>query len=124
MQVSTTADQGLILYRIPTDTCSSLSLLRLSRRDQFAFAVVSAGWQLVLAHCTAAPRASPKGCVSDTCFCGSLCVLAGDYDSDGTITPEAYLRHAQDWAAAGADIIGGCCGVGPQHMQLLASRLK
>jgi S-methylmethionine-dependent homocysteine/selenocysteine methylase len=51
-------------------------------------------------------------------------VCAGAYDPDGTITPEAYLRHARAWAAAGADIIGGCCGVGPQHMQLLADVLK
>jgi S-methylmethionine-dependent homocysteine/selenocysteine methylase len=45
---------------------------------------------------------------------------AGDYGADDTITPEAYLQHAQMWAAAGANIIGGCCGVGPEHMHLLA----
>lgn len=50
-------------------------------------------------------------------------LLAGDYGPDGTITPKAYLKHAQEWAAAGADIIGGCCGIGPQHMQLLADSL-
>lgn len=59
--------------------------------------------------------------------CVSLCVclcIPGDYSPDGIITPEAYLRHAGDWAAAGADIIGGCCGIGPQHLQLLASNLQ
>ena len=49
---------------------------------------------------------------------------AGDYGADDIITPVAYLRHARTWAAAGADIIGGCCAVGPEHMQLLAELKK
>lgn len=48
------------------------------------------------------------------------CLFAGEYDAEGIITPEAYLRHAKAWRAAGASIIGGCCGVGPQHMKLIA----
>jgi S-methylmethionine-dependent homocysteine/selenocysteine methylase len=48
---------------------------------------------------------------------------AGDYDSEGNITPAAYLSHAKAWHAAGAELIGGCCGVGPQHMQLVAQHL-
>lgn len=58
-----------------------------------------------------------------TCRCITA-AAAGDYDAEGIITPEAYLRHAQRWVAAGANIIGGCCGVGPQHVQLLASSLQ
>jgi hypothetical protein len=46
---------------------------------------------------------------------------AGDYDADGLITPAAYLGFAQQWRDAGASLIGGCCGVGPQHIRLLAS---
>ncbi len=37
--------------------------------------------------------------------------------------PEEYLRWAQDWRAAGASIIGGCCGVGPEHIALMRKRL-
>jgi S-methylmethionine-dependent homocysteine/selenocysteine methylase len=50
--------------------------------------------------------------------------LAGEYDSDGLVTPAAYLNHARQWVADGADIVGGCCGVGPQHMRLLSEALN
>ena len=40
------------------------------------------------------------------------------------ITPEAYLRYAETWVQSGADIIGGCCGISPDHIRLLAERLK
>ena len=40
------------------------------------------------------------------------------------ITPEAYLRFAEKWRDLGADIIGGCCGISPTHIALLAERLK
>jgi S-methylmethionine-dependent homocysteine/selenocysteine methylase len=46
-----------------------------------------------------------------------------DYDQDGIITAAAYLKHAAAWVAAGVDVIGGCCGIGPQHMQLLVDSL-
>ncbi|KAL4447443.1 hypothetical protein ABPG75_004662 [Micractinium tetrahymenae] len=41
---------------------------------------------------------------------------ADEYDADGLILPQAYARHAQRWVEAGASILGGCCGVGPQHI--------
>ena len=40
---------------------------------------------------------------------------AGDYQ-DGVITPKAYARFAAEWVTAGASIVGGCCGVGPEHI--------
>jgi S-methylmethionine-dependent homocysteine/selenocysteine methylase len=36
------------------------------------------------------------------------------------LTPERYKQFADEWAAAGATIIGGCCGVGPEHIAALA----
>lgn len=51
-------------------------------------------------------------------------LIADDYDAAGTMTPAAYLRVAQQWREQGASIIGGCCGVGPAHIQLIASQLK
>lgn len=42
---------------------------------------------------------------------------AGDYDDGGMITSEAYVRYAREWVAAGASIVGGCCGIGPAHMK-------
>jgi S-methylmethionine-dependent homocysteine/selenocysteine methylase len=33
--------------------------------------------------------------------------------------PDEYLSWARQWLAYGADIVGGCCGVGPEHIALL-----
>ncbi len=40
------------------------------------------------------------------------------------ITPEAYADYAERWAAAGAGIIGGCCGISPDHIKCLKARLS
>ncbi len=40
------------------------------------------------------------------------------------ITPENYTRYAREWAALGADIIGGCCGISPDHIAHLATTLR
>ena len=37
------------------------------------------------------------------------------------LTPAASLDWARRWREAGADIIGGCCGVGPEHIAALAT---
>lgn len=38
----------------------------------------------------------------------------------GELTPASYLKFAQSWHAAGASILGGCCGIGPDHIRKLA----
>lgn len=38
--------------------------------------------------------------------------------------PENYLTHAQKWKSQGATIIGGCCGIGPSHIQALSALNK
>lgn len=43
--------------------------------------------------------------------------------TDGLILPDAYDRHVQHWLQRGASVVGGCCGVGPAHIQLLRSTL-
>jgi S-methylmethionine-dependent homocysteine/selenocysteine methylase len=40
------------------------------------------------------------------------------------ITPENYTRYALEWQALGADIIGGCCGISPDHIAHLAAALR
>lgn len=35
-------------------------------------------------------------------------------------TPRRYAEWAREWQAAGASIIGGCCGIGPEHIAALA----
>ena len=39
------------------------------------------------------------------------------------LTPQEYLAEAVTWADHGAQLIGGCCGVGPEHIALLTARL-
>jgi S-methylmethionine-dependent homocysteine/selenocysteine methylase len=38
--------------------------------------------------------------------------------------PDQYADHAIGWVDAGARIVGGCCEVGPHHIQKLAQRLN
>ncbi|MBE8565055.1 homocysteine S-methyltransferase family protein [Vibrio sp. OPT20] len=33
---------------------------------------------------------------------------------------QGYLTYAKRWHALGANIVGGCCGIGPKHIQALA----
>jgi S-methylmethionine-dependent homocysteine/selenocysteine methylase len=39
------------------------------------------------------------------------------------ISPEAYAEAALSWVAQGVQIIGGCCGIRPAHIELLRERL-
>ena len=38
---------------------------------------------------------------------------------DDVIPPETFLAYAQDWVKQGAQIIGGCCGLSPEHIAAL-----
>ena len=38
--------------------------------------------------------------------------------------PEAYAAHALSWVEQGATIVGGCCEVGPDHIETLAQCLR
>ena len=39
------------------------------------------------------------------------------------LTPAGYLAWAQDWVGRGATVIGGCCGIGPEHIAALRAAL-
>lgn len=39
----------------------------------------------------------------------------------GDLDPAGYLGWVQQWRSAGADIIGGCCGIGPEHIAAIAA---
>jgi S-methylmethionine-dependent homocysteine/selenocysteine methylase len=39
------------------------------------------------------------------------------------LTPQAYLAFARAWRGAGASILGGCCGIGPEHIAALRQGL-
>ncbi|WP_298665320.1 homocysteine S-methyltransferase family protein [uncultured Haemophilus sp.] len=40
------------------------------------------------------------------------------------LTPETYLDWAKKWTAQGAAIVGGCCGIGREFIQVLSENLK
>ena len=44
-------------------------------------------------------------------------------DKDGLIMPAAYASAAAEWVDSGATILGGCCGVGPDHLRAVAGLL-
>jgi 5-methyltetrahydrofolate--homocysteine methyltransferase len=40
------------------------------------------------------------------------------------VTPEIMASHVESWIAAGAKIIGGCCGTTPVHLKAIAEVVK
>ncbi|WP_336955573.1 homocysteine S-methyltransferase family protein [Acinetobacter johnsonii] len=40
------------------------------------------------------------------------------------LNPALYLKFAQEWKDAGATLIGGCCGIGPEHISELSKFFK
>ncbi|MCF8304462.1 MAG: homocysteine S-methyltransferase family protein [Bacteroidales bacterium] len=47
-------------------------------------------------------------------------LLSARYD----LGEKKYAQHAMDWIKAGATIIGGCCEVGPSHIDYLRRQLQ
>jgi homocysteine S-methyltransferase len=39
------------------------------------------------------------------------------------LAPEAFVAHAEEWLGQGVQVLGGCCGLGPEHIRLLRERL-
>jgi len=40
------------------------------------------------------------------------------------ISPQNYLERARKWLDTGARIVGGCCGIGPDHIAALSKGLR
>ena len=40
------------------------------------------------------------------------------------VEPEAFADAATGWVDRGVRIVGGCCGLGPEHIQALVRRLR
>ena len=43
---------------------------------------------------------------------------------DTVISPDAFVASAESWVARGAQVVGGCCGIGPDHIRLLSDRMR
>ena len=49
--------------------------------------------------------------------------LHRDWRHDDFTEPEAFARAAEGWMRAGAQVVGGCCGISPEHIAALHRRL-
>lgn len=47
-----------------------------------------------------------------------------NWQFDHTVSPEDYLSCARQWVEMGAQIVGGCCGIGPEYIRLLKEQLS
>ncbi len=43
---------------------------------------------------------------------------------DTVISPNDFVAAAETWVAAGVQVVGGCCGIGPDHIRLLSQRMR
>ena len=42
---------------------------------------------------------------------------------EGRWPPDTYLQHVHEWVELGARVVGGCCGVGREHIRLISQAL-
>ena len=49
---------------------------------------------------------------------------APDWQFVDVISPDDLVAKCQDWQGLGTSIFGGCCGIGPQHIQKLAKEMR
>ncbi|MBX2833833.1 MAG: homocysteine S-methyltransferase family protein [Micavibrio sp.] len=47
-----------------------------------------------------------------------------DLQARNDMSPEKYAQHALKWVEMGATIIGGCCEIGPKHIELLHQKFS
>jgi S-methylmethionine-dependent homocysteine/selenocysteine methylase len=51
-------------------------------------------------------------------------IIPPNWQFDTVCTPAEYADAAMDWIDRGATIVGGCCGIGPDHIAELRRRLS
>ena len=42
----------------------------------------------------------------------------------GDLNPAGYLGWVEQWIDSGAQIVGGCCGIGPEHIAAIAAHVQ
>ncbi|MDR9829091.1 homocysteine S-methyltransferase family protein [Vibrio sp. FNV 38] len=59
-------------------------------------------------------------------YANNFAPISSEHEANDTLhtlrelSPQGYLDYAKRWHALGASIIGGCCGIGPKHIQALS----
>ncbi|WP_137168572.1 homocysteine S-methyltransferase family protein [Salinimonas lutimaris] len=121
-----------------SDDNSETSTLRSGQSVESAVALAAAaGAAGVLFNCSvpeamSAALTQAKEALSDDSSTLLLGVYANNFAPIGTehlansqemgireLTPQQYLAYAKTWYEQGARIIGGCCGIGPEHIDAL-----
>ena len=46
------------------------------------------------------------------------------WETDFETSPQEFAAQAPQWLAAGANLIGGCCGTTPEHIRAIAAQIK
>lgn len=69
-------------------------------------------------HCLRAVREHWSGPLGAYAHAGAI--IDGEFTHDGVITPDEYAAYLPAWNAAGATMLGGCCGIGPDHLRKVA----
>lgn len=85
-------------------------------------------------NCVAAPAIEPQVALLRSILHDDVPIMAygnvgksdaeGNWISTDAIDPERYADYAESWIAAGASIIGGCCGTTPAMIAAIAGRLR
>ncbi len=101
---------------------SATELLNGDKLEDAVHAVVDHGASAVLVNCTS-PKIAAQAAVNLSMLVPQG-IMIGVYPNalDHTVTPAEFA----DWAMrikAVADIIGGCCGIGPEHILSLTQKL-
>lgn len=65
--------------------------------------------------------AVPSGDTTKHCDKHHAHKYAHEYDS--SLSPDAFAIEVASWVNAGATVVGGCCGIFPEHIQRLREAL-
>ncbi|SON49882.1 homocysteine S-methyltransferase family protein [Vibrio tapetis] len=63
-------------------------------------------------------------------YANNFMPIVSGHEANGTLqsmrelSPADYLLYAKRWHQGGADVIGGCCGIGPDHIKALSDWKK
>ena len=49
--------------------------------------------------------------------------VASVWDLEDTESPQTLLADAQEWVKMGVQVVGGCCGIGPEHIRAFRAGL-
>ncbi len=117
--------------RLPALVCRSIDRDDPAELADFARAAAAAGATAVGINCSAGPRALVP-VVARLAQVSSLPVIARPNAGFPTringvphyhLRPDYLLTQSRAYVAAGASLVGGCCGVGPEHIAALAKAL-